>query len=144
MLIKMTQAAVLLSLFTAGAMAQSVYTPARGSAVRKAILDALRVPVERELNQKIIFATEYFNVSGKWAFVGGDPQSPAGGRPNYRHTPYQEAINADMFDNNFFAVLKKTGTRWTVVHYAIGCTDVCYVDWWRRYKAPKSIFPYTE
>ena len=131
-------------LLTNMATAQSVYTPAKGSAERKAILAALRVPVERELKQPIVFAAEHFNVAGKWAFVGGDPQSPSGGRPNYRGTEYQEAIDADMFDNNFFAILKKTGTKWKVVHYDMGCTDVCYADWWRRFKAPKAIFPYTE
>jgi len=30
------------------------------------------------------------------------------------------------------------------VVYALGCTDVCYADWWRKYKAPKQIFPHTE
>jgi hypothetical protein len=126
------------------ASAQAVHTPAKGSAERRAILEALRVPVEKELRQKIVFAAEHFTVSGRWAFVGGDPLVPGGGRPNYRGTPYQEAIDADMFDNNFFAILKRTGTRWKVIHYDIGCTDVCYADWWRRFKAPKAIFPYTE
>lgn len=129
--------------FSSG-VAQSVYTPEKGSAERKAILDALRVPVEKELKQKIVFATEHFKVSGAWAFLGGDPQSSNDGKPDYRGTPYQEAIDADMFDNNFFAILKKSGGKWKVVHYAIGCTDVCYADWWSRYKAPKAIFPYTE
>lgn len=123
---------------------QPVYTPVKGSAERKLILDALRIPVEKELKQKIVFAAEHFNVAGNWAFLGGAPQSPDGGQPNYRGTPYQEAKDADMFDNNFFALLKKTGGKWKVVHYDIGCTDVCYADWWRRYKAPKAIFPYTE
>lgn len=124
--------------------AQSVYTPAKGSAERTAILNALRVPVEKELKQKIIFDVENFNVSGVWAFISGDPQGADGGRPDYSGTPYQEAIDADMFDNNFFALLKKSGGRWKVVRYEIGCTDVCYADWWRRHKAPKRIFPYTE
>lgn len=123
---------------------QTVYTPEKGSPERKAILDSLRIPVERELKQKIVFSTNNFNVLGNWAFLGGDPQSPGGGVPDYRGTPYQQAKDADMFDNNFFAILKKTRGKWKVVHHAIGCTDVCYADWWRRYKAPKAIFPYTE
>lgn len=144
---KMIFAAFVMLLASAAATqvaAQKVYTPERGSAERKAILDALRVPVERDLKQKIVFNTEYFNVSANWAFLGGDPQTPEGGKPNYRGTRYWEAVRADMFDNNFFAVLRKTGGRWRVVTYAIGCTDVCYADWWRRHRAPKAIFPYTE
>jgi hypothetical protein len=126
------------------AAGQGVHTPEKGSSERTAILDALRVPVERELKQKIIFAADNFNVSASWAFLGGAPQNTSGGKPNYRGTPYQKAINQDMFDNNFFALLKKTGGKWKVVHYAIGCTDVCYADWWKTYRAPKAIFPYTE
>lgn len=133
-----------LGLCAAGANAQSVHTPAKGSAERTAILNALRVPVERDLKQKIVFVAEHFNVSGTWAFVGGEPQAVGGGAPNYRGTKYQAAKDADMFDNNFFAVLRKTAGRWKVVTYAIGCTDVCYADWWKRYRAPKAIFPYTE
>lgn len=126
------------------AFSQSVYTPEIGSAERKAILDALRIPVERDLKQPIIFVTDNFKVQGPWAFVSGTPQSPSGGAPNYKGTKYAEAENEGAFDNNFFALLKRTAGKWKVTTYAIGCTDVCYTDWWSRYKAPKAIFPYTE
>lgn len=130
--------------FAFSVFAQKVYTPEKGSAERTAILNALRAPVEKELRQKIQFALDNFKVQRNWAFLSGEPQNMAGERPDYRQTPYQEAIDADMFDNNFFALLKKTGGKWKVVTYAIGCTDVCYATWWKDYKAPKVIFPYTE
>ena len=129
---------------TGAAFAQKVYTPEKGSAERTAILNALRVPVERELKQKISFGVEDFRVQGVWAFLSGAPQTPSGDRPNYKNTPYKAAIDADAFDNNFFALLKKTGGKWKVIKYEIGCTDVCYATWWKNYKAPKAIFPYTE
>lgn len=128
----------------ATAAAQSAYTPEKGSPERKAILDALRVPVERELRQKIVFVADNFKVQGTWAFVGGTPQNANGGEPDYRGTIYFEAKKDGIFDNNFFALLRKAGGKWRVVTRAIGCTDVCYADWWRTHKAPKAIFPYTE
>lgn len=132
-------------LLLAGAVfGQKVYTPEKGSAERTAILNALRVPVERDLKQKIQFSLDEFKSSGAWAFLSGEPQTPSGEKPDYRKTKYREAVEAGMFDSNFFALLKKTGGKWKVVTYAVGCTDVCYADWWRRYKAPKAIFPYTE
>lgn len=137
----------LLFVFALGAssvFAQKIYTPEKGSAERTAILNALRVPVEKELKQKIQFSISDFNVQGNWAFLSGIPQNANGERPNYAGTPYQEAIDADAFDNNFFALLRKTGGKWRVVTYAIGCTDVCYAIWWKDYRAPKAIFPYTE
>lgn len=121
--------------------AQSLHTPEKGSTERTEILNALRAPVERELKQKIQFAVDHFNAQGNWAFLDGKPQNPAGGTPNYRGTEHQKAISSGAFDNNFFALLKKTGGKWRVVRYQIGCTDVCYLTWAKDYRAPKAIFP---
>ena len=135
---------VLLFTLSAGCYAQSAYTPDKGSPERKAILDALRVPVERDLKQKVVFVSDNFKVQGTWAFVSGTPQNATGGEPDYSRTKYADQFVTGAFDNNFFALLRKTGGKWKVTHYLIGCTDVCYLDWWRRYKAPKGIFPHTE
>ena len=136
---------VLLILIAAvAASAQSAYTPDKGSPERKAILDALRVPVERDLKQKVVFVTDHFKVQGTWAYVSGTPQNSSGGNPDYSKTRYADQVDSGAFDNNFFALLRKAGGRWKVTHYLIGCTDVCYLDWWRRFKAPKAIFPHTE
>jgi hypothetical protein len=134
----------IIAVLASAALAQGVYTPEKDSAVRKDILNTLRKPVEKELNQKIVFVINDFKVSGNWAFISGEPQTPSGERPDYSATPYREQVESDMFDNNFFALLKKTGKKWKVVTYALGCTDVCYLEWWKEYKAPKAIFPYTE
>lgn len=129
-------------IFAAGAFAQSgAYTPAKGSPERAAILAALRVPVERELKQKIQFSVDNFKVEGNWAFLSGTPQNASGDKPNYKGTPYQSAVENGVFGNNFFGLLRKTGGRWRVVRYQIGCTDVCYLGWDNQYKAPKAIFP---
>lgn len=144
MLIRSALLILLVGLFAAAGFGQSVYTPERGSAERKAILDALRIPVERELNQKIIFSADDFNVLANWAFVSGKPQSENGGQPDYSGTKYEEAYSEGAFDDNFFALLKRTNGKWRVVTFAIGCTDVCYSDWAKRFKAPNLILPYSE
>ncbi len=130
--------------FTFTAFAQTVHTPEKGSAERTAILAALRVPVEKELKQKIQFSIDTFKVQGNWAFINGTPQKMSGGEPNYKNTQYGEAITNGAFDNNFQALLKKTGGKWKVVTYAVGCTDVCRIGWDEKYKAPKTIFPGAE
>lgn len=124
--------------------AQEAYTPEKGSKVRKDIVDALRVPIEKELRQDIIFIVNELKVSGDWAFFQAIPQKPGGGLPDFSGTEYQEAIDGDYFDNNVNSLLKRSGGKWKVVTYQIGCTDVCYALWWKEYKAPKTIFPYTE
>ena len=134
--------AISLSVFGAFGSAQTVYTPDKGSAERKAILASLRVPVERDLKQRIVCVADDFKVQGNWAFVGGRPTTTEGGKPNLKGTAWQGS--EDLFDDNFFGLLRKRAGKWRVVAYALGCTDVCYVDWWRRHKAPKAIFPHTE
>lgn len=131
-------------IFAISALAQTANTPAKGSAERTAILNALRVPVEKELKQKIQFSIQTIKTQGSWAFVNGEPQNATGGAPNYKNTPYNDAIENGAFDNNFQALLKKTGGKWKVVTYVVGCTDVCWLGWDEQYKAPKTIFPDSE
>lgn len=128
--------------FVFTADAQTARTPAQGSAERKAILNALRVPVEKDLKQKISFVTDDFKVQGNWAFVSGRPRKPNGDRVDMKGTAWED--EEAMYDDNFFGLLKKTGGKWRVVTHALGCTDVCYATWWSDHKAPKAIFPYTE
>ena len=130
--------------FAFSALAQSVHTPEKGSAERTAIFNVLRVPVEKELKQKVQFSVEHLNVQGVWAFFDGAIKNAAGGEPNFKGTEYQKRIDVDAFDNNIFALLKQTGGKWKIVTYQIGCTDVCYLPWAKDYKAPRSIFPQIE
>ena len=135
---------VLITLFGAPAIsAQSrPYTPDKGSAERKAITDALRVPVERKLKQEVIFKIDHLKVQNGWAFLMGTPRRPDGGQIDYRNTPYAEAQKAGAFDDGVMALLHKVGGQWRVVQYVIGATDVAYLGWDRKFHAPSAIFPH--
>ena len=131
----------LLILTAAAARAQQgAYTPAPGSAERKAIAEALRPPVERELKQKVVFKVDRLKVQGGWAFLRGVPQTPAGGRLDYKATSYRQQVEEGVFDDGIVALLRKQGGRWRVVKYVVGATDVPYVTWDKDYKAPAAIF----
>ena len=116
------------------------YTPKPGTAERKAIMDGLRAPVEKQLKKSVVFKVDHLKVQDGWAFLGGVPQQPGGKAMDYRNTPYQEAIQSGAFDDNIFALLRRQGGKWTVVTYVIGATDVPYIGWDEQYKAPSSIF----
>lgn len=131
-------------LFVPVAFGQTAYEPERDSAERKAIMNALRVPVEKELKKKAIFAVSHLKVQGNWAFMTGTPQKADGSQMDYRGTIYQQEQENGAFDDGIVALLKKTGGKWRVVKYLIGATDVPYGYWWKDYKAPKAVFPYTE
>ncbi len=118
------------------------YTPDKGSAERKAISDALRVPVERRLKQEVIFKIDHLKAQNNWAFLVGTPRRPDGGPIDYRNTTYAEAQKAGAFDDGVLALLHKVGGQWRVVQYVIGATDVAYLGWDRRFHAPAAIFPH--
>ena len=53
-------------------------TPIRGCDERKAILDAVRAPLESDINQKVIFVVDHMKVDGDWAFVKATPKTKDG------------------------------------------------------------------
>jgi hypothetical protein len=118
------------------------YTPEKGSVERKAITDALRVPVEKKLKQSVVFNIDHLKVQDDWAFMLGAPRKPNGEKPNYSKTSYAEAQRLGMFDDNISALLHKVRGRWKVVKYVIGATDVVYIEWDKQYRAPSGIFPH--
>lgn len=123
---------------------EEAITPAANSVERMAIMNALRTPIEKELKQRIQFTIKHFKATDTWAFIQGEPLTLKLVQPDYTGTPYQKAVEADAFDNNYQALLKKVGGKWKIVTYLIGCTDVCWLDWNEKHKAPKAIFPKTE
>jgi hypothetical protein len=132
------------AVFAVTAGGQTVTHPDKGSTERAALLDTIRPSVEKELKQKIVFVIHQINVEGSWAFVDGRLRTPSGKVPNWKNTPYAMAESYGAQSDGISALLRMTRGKWKIVTTAIGCTDVCYVDWWRKYKAPKAIFPYTE
>ncbi len=124
----------------AGAFAfQKVQSPKPGSALRKAVLDSLRVPAEKMLKGKVVFQVTKIQVLGNWAFVQGRPLQPNGKPFDYHGTRYQEAIDAGAFDDGILGLLKKSGSKWTVLEWNIGATDWPVEEWARKHHAPMAV-----
>ncbi len=118
-----------------------VYTPAAESAERRAIINALRAPVQRELRQPVIFRVSQLKAQNDWAFLIGTPLQSSGTEINYRRTRYQRLIDEGMFDGStIYALLRRRGSVWRVITYVIGPTDVPYVTWSQDHGAPAAIF----
>lgn len=93
-----------------------------GSAQRRAILNALRPAVERELRGPVEFVINCIQVQGGMALVNANPQRPGGGRinPNILGDPeFRDGLTVT-------AVMRFRGGRWSRVDHAIGATDVWY------------------
>ena len=136
-------AAILSMLVNSGVAQKKPATPKAGSPERKAIMDALRVPVEKDLKQKVIFKVDSLRVQNGWAFLGGMPLQKSGKHIDYRKTKYREALEAGAFDDSVYALLKST-KGWSVVAFVIGPTDVAWESWDKEYHAPRSLFGFSE
>lgn len=132
---------LLLILSCASARAQDVpQTPEPNSPERKAIMNTLRVPLEKELKQRVVFRIRRLKVQNGWAFLEGVPHQPDGKPVNHRNTRHQTAIEAGAFDDGILALLRKEEGAWRVVVYDIGSTDYPAPSCQQKYKAPPGIF----
>lgn len=96
-------------------------------AQRRAILDALRPPIERRLGGPVEFVVRRIGVRNGWALVIADPQRPGGGRIDARR--YFSADDLETMDGlTVNGVLRLSNGRWRLVDHAIGPTDVWYCD----------------
>ncbi len=107
-------------------LASSFTVPPPGSPSRKAILDALRPAVEKQLGPSIEFKVTLIRVQGEWAFVIADPQRKSG-KPIDGWRIFGEHFG-NMDGLRVEAVLRRQRGRWAVVDHGMGATDVWYCD----------------
>lgn len=114
-------------------------TPKKGSEERTAILDSVRAPLEKAIDQKVIFVVEHMKVDGDWAFVKAVPKTKDGEAISYKGTEFEE--EADEADELTIALLQKKDKKWVLVEHGYFTTDVWWIDLWERHKGcPKTIF----
>lgn len=63
--------------------APRTYQPKPGSAERKAILDALRKPISKDLKRKVIFKVHHLKVCNGWAWTMVTALKPDGSEPGH-------------------------------------------------------------
>jgi len=124
------------------ACAQSrTYEPPVGGAERKAIMDALRKPVETSLNRPVLFQVPPrgdFRAQDGWVFLTALLRKPNGSPMDFRGTRFAgQPYLSDTVD----ALLHRTGGRWHVVTFYLCASDVEWRNWARKYHAPRAIFP---
>lgn len=102
---------------------------------RKAILDALRVPIERNLKQSVVFAVQKYAVIGDWAFVMATPKRPDGGEIAWARTVCRGDVS-----HLVGGLMKREGGRWIVRDYALCPTDVAWDGWPEQHGAPRALF----
>lgn len=120
--------------------AQGWTEPARGSATRAALMDAIRPQAEWMLGAPVEFMVWDLRVSGDLAFASVTPQRPGGTPIDPWSTPAYhrgEIYPDDMEGVNIQALYVLSGQTWVAVHWVMGATDVWYAygpicTVWRR------------
>ncbi|WP_093094843.1 hypothetical protein [Shimia aestuarii] len=103
--------------------------PARGTATRAALMDAIRPHAEWQLGAPVQFVVEDLRRADDIAFASLRAQRPGGGAINLYDTPaYQrgELYPEDMDGAWYHVLYKKSGSTWVAVQWSLGATDV----WW--------------
>jgi hypothetical protein len=116
-------------------------TPKAGTAERKLVLDAARVPVERDLGQPIVFEVTTLRVTPDWAFVHGMPKRPDGGPVDYSKSIYADDVKDGSFSGQAAVLLARDGAGWRVVTYSVGFGDVVWDSWDEEFGAPAWLWP---
>jgi hypothetical protein len=116
-------------------------TPKMGSAERKAVLDAARVPVEKDLGQEIVFQVKTLRVTPDWAFVYGTPKRPDGKAIDYSKSIYAQDVKDGSFNDGAAVLLAREGTGWRLVTYSVGFGDVVWDSWDEEFGAPAWLWP---
>lgn len=125
-----------LSITGIGAVAaQTITTPAPGTAERKAILDAMRPQVEAAMRGPVVFVIDRMNVADNWAFVSANPQRPDGTAIDASKTGFAQDIEF-MDGLSTYALLIYANERWNLVEFHVGPTDVSYSIWPEIYGVP--------
>ena len=107
------------------------YTPKVGSAERKALLDALRRPVEKRVGKPVIFRAGSLRVRDGWAFFQGSALNKNG-----------STLGDEHLWGETTALLRRKGRTWQVLVWGFA-TDISIMDAAKkRYpSAPRSIYP---
>ena len=120
--------AILLCPLTASA--QNCFEPARGTALRAALMDAVRPHAEWIFGAPIEFVVEDLRVAGDVAFASLTAQRPGGIPINLRATPgyARGAVDTSGISvpQSIQVLYRRSGNTWVAQHFVFGATDV----WW--------------
>jgi hypothetical protein len=100
--------------------------PPRGSADRRALMDAVRPHVEAMLGAPIEFMVDRLRQEGDVAFAMLSPQRPGGGKIDLLRAPVLLRDGYVPDNTGVQALYRRSGTTWVAVHWAVGATDVWF------------------
>ena len=118
-----------------GEQAQAQNCVALAGAARAAVMDVIRRPVATDLGAPIEFKVERARLCDPFVFVVATPQRPGGRAIRWQGTPC-EGDTSHLVG----ALLRRKGSAWAMVDYALCPSDVAWEGWPEKYGAPPVLF----
>lgn len=119
---------------------RNYYEPPRGSAERKAMMDAARIPVTGEIGMPVIFVVEVLRTDGHMAYLQAVPVNPDSTPLDWNATPFHEDWNNDFMSDTIMVLMENRNGQWIAVDHVIGPTDVHWLNWTSQYGLPEALF----
>jgi hypothetical protein len=138
MSILMSASALLVTLVpTMAAPRDRIYSPKPGSSERRAIFNALRVPIAKHLKKPVLFSGSLNASKSGWAFFSGGALIDDGkdGR----------RLNDGGSNGEMVALLRHSSGKWRVMSWGFGGGMDATFDAMQKYPAaPRALFRFTE
>ncbi len=112
-------------------LAQGYHEPARGTAERRALMDAIRPDAEALLGAPVEFVVDELRVAGDVAFAMLSAQRPGGVPIDIRSTPFARSEFYDPLGGDptqLQVFFHRVGGAWIVEDWGAASTDV----WWAQ------------
>lgn len=118
----------------------ALYTPEKGTAARKGILDAARGAVEPAIGLPVIFVVSVLRTDDTWAYLQAEPRNPDGSPLNWARTAFARDWQNGVMSDVVMVLLQFDGSNWFVVDHIIGPTDVFWYNWIEMFGLPEALF----
>lgn len=123
-----------------GVQVDKLKTPARNTALRAALMDTARVPIEAEIGRKVIFVVSVLRTDETWAYLQAVPRNPDGSAINWAKTPFAKEMKQGVMSDVAMVLMRRVEGQWTVVDHVFGPTDVYWYSWVEQLDLPEQLF----
>lgn len=102
---------------------------------------ALTPVLAENLERPISLSLQTSAINGDWGWIVAQPWTADGTQIDWSQTPYAERARDGVLDGNgtTYALLRRENGQWRVVEYAVGPTDVVWLEWADRHGAPADL-----
>lgn len=102
---------------------------------------ALTPVLAENIGRPVSLSVQTSTMEGNWGWIVAQPWTADATQIDWSQTRYAERAREGVLDGNgtTYALLRRENGQWRVLEFAVGPTDVAWVDWAERHGAPASI-----